>query len=79
LDEREHWDEYHKAFEEMIQNTSTKHTPWYVVPADSKWFARTLVSEILLKTLKEIDPQYPQLPEDQQKILLHYREILAAD
>lgn len=79
LDEREHWDEYHKAFEEMIQNTSTKHAPWYVVPADSKWFARTLVSEILLKTLKEIDPQYPQLPEDQQKILLHYREILAAD
>lgn len=79
LDEREHWDEYRKAFEEMIQNTSTKHAPWYVIPADSKWFARTLVSEILLKTLKNIDPQYPQLPEDQQKLLLHYREILEAE
>jgi PPK2 family polyphosphate:nucleotide phosphotransferase len=79
LDERKHWEDYRKAFEEMIRNTATDHAPWYVVPADRKWFARTVVSEILLKTLEKIDPQYPSLPEDQQKLLSHYREILEAD
>ncbi|MBN1892164.1 MAG: hypothetical protein JW780_05225 [Clostridiales bacterium] len=79
LEERKHWDEYQDAFEEMIQNTATKYAPWYVIPADRKWFARTLVSEILLQTLEEIDPKYPSLPKDQQELLSHYREVLAAD
>lgn len=79
LDERKHWDAYQKAFESMIQNTATDFAPWYVVPADRKWFARTLVSEILLKTLEDINPEYPSLPEDQTKLLSHYREMLEAD
>jgi PPK2 family polyphosphate:nucleotide phosphotransferase len=76
LAERELWPEYQSAFEDMIQNTSTEHAPWYVVPADNKWFARALVTEILLDTLRKIDPQYPDLPEDQKKILAHYRDVL---
>lgn len=76
LDEREHWDEYQKAFEEMIRHTSTDYAPWYIIPADSKWFARTLVSEILLSTLKQIHPEYPDLPDEQQKLLSQYRDIL---
>lgn len=79
LDERKHWDEYQRVFEEMIQNTATEYAPWYVVPADRKWFARTLVSEILLQTLRKIDPQYPSLPEDQMELLSHYREVLEND
>lgn len=76
LEERELWPEYQKAFENMIQNTATEYAPWYVVPADNKWFARALVTEILLDTLRKIDPKYPQLPQDQKKILSHYREML---
>lgn len=79
LNEREYWDAYQKAFEDMIRNTATSYAPWYVVPADRKWFARTVVSEILLETLEKIDPEYPSLPEDQQKLLSHYREILEAE
>jgi len=69
LAEREHWGEYQEAFEDMIRETSTKFAPWYVVPADKKWFARALVSEILLDTLKHIDPNYPELPEAQKTLL----------
>lgn len=79
LEERKHWEEYQEAFEEMIQNTATEYAPWYVVPADRKWFARTLVSEILLQTLEKIDPEYPSLPKDRQELLSHYREVLEAD
>lgn len=79
LQERKLWHEYQKAFEDMIVNTSTEYAPWYVVPADNKWFARALVSEILLKTLKEIDPKYPELPEDQKKRLAEYRAVLKND
>lgn len=76
LAERELWTEYQSAFEDMIQNTATEHAPWYVVPADNKWFARALVTEILLDTLRKIDPQYPELPDDQKKILANYRDVL---
>lgn len=76
LAEREYWDKYQDAFEEMIRNTSTSRAPWYVVPADHKWFSRALVSEILLRKLIEIDPKYPELPEDQKKLLSHCREVL---
>ena len=76
LEERKLWPEYQSAFEDMIRSTSTENAPWYVVPADNKWFARALVTEILLDTLTKIDPEYPELPEDQQQLLSHYREVL---
>ena len=60
----------------MIRNTSTETAPWYVVPADNKWFARALVTEILLDTLRKIDPEYPELPQDQKQLLSHYRDVL---
>ena len=76
LEERKLWPEYQKAFEEMIRNTATEHAPWYVVPADNKWFARALVTQILLDTLRRINPEYPDLPDDQKILLSHYRDIL---
>lgn len=76
LAERALWSEYQDAFEDMIIHTSTKDAPWYVVPADSKWFARAMVSQILLDTLKDLDPKYPPLPEDQMNMLSQYREKL---
>jgi len=63
--ERESWDHYQAAYEDMIRNTSTKAAPWYVVPADAKWFARLVIAEALAAALIEIDPQYPTLTTEQ--------------
>ncbi|NLZ69875.1 MAG: polyphosphate kinase 2 family protein [Clostridiaceae bacterium] len=59
IEEREHWDDYHRAYEEMIQATATETAPWYVIPADRKWFARYLVSEIVRDTLENMNLVYP--------------------
>jgi PPK2 family polyphosphate:nucleotide phosphotransferase len=59
LAERERWDDYLAAYEEAIRETSTEHAPWYVVPADRKWFRNWAVSRIVLETLADMDPQYP--------------------
>jgi len=76
LREREYWDAYMEAFETMVNETSTPESPWYVVPADHKWFARLLVSRIVRKTLEEIDPQYPPLDEATKSSLQEYRAKL---
>jgi PPK2 family polyphosphate:nucleotide phosphotransferase len=57
--ERAHWDQYQKAFSEMLTHTSTEWAPWHVIPADHKWFARIAVGAVLVHTLMEIDPHYP--------------------
>ncbi len=64
LDERPLWGQYMRAFEDAINGTSTKDNPWYVIPADQKWFARWLVSEAMVKVLEDIDPQYPTVSEE---------------
>jgi PPK2 family polyphosphate:nucleotide phosphotransferase len=79
LEERQHWDAYQHAFEEMLSATSTKHAPWYVVPADKKWFARLAGAAILTHTLLEIDPQYPVLAHEEQAKLAANRELLLAE
>ncbi len=58
--EREHWDAYQQAFDKMLTHTSTKWAPWYVVPADHKWFMRLATAAILIAALAEINPQYPR-------------------
>ncbi|MFE7134765.1 PPK2 family polyphosphate kinase [Streptomyces sp. NPDC057638] len=57
--ERRYWDDYQRAFSEMLSATSTRWAPWYVVPADRKWFARICAAAVLVHTLTEIDPRYP--------------------
>lgn len=76
IEEREHWDDYQRLYEEMIQNTSTKHAPWYVVPADKKWFSRTLISQVVSDTLEEMDPQIPALTKKECDQLAHWKQIL---
>ncbi len=63
IEERKHWEEYRRAYEQMITATSTEQCPWYVIPSDQKWFSRYLVSEILLAKFREINPEYPELDE----------------
>jgi PPK2 family polyphosphate:nucleotide phosphotransferase len=67
--ERLRWDDYQHAFSEMLSNTSTPWAPWYVVPADRKWFARLCASAILAHTLIGIDPQFPVVDDAQRAAL----------
>lgn len=79
LTEREFWDDYHRVYEDVIAATGTKNCPWYVVPADQKWYTRYIVSEILLKTLKDCDPQYPVMPENEKQKLAECKARLEAE
>ena len=79
LDERKLWDEYQKAYEDAVNGTAAKNAPWYVLPADRKWYTRYLVSLILRDTLKSIDPKYPELPEEERAMIDTYKEQLEAE
>ena len=67
--ERGFWDDYQEAFEDVLNHTSTKHAPWFVVPADNKWFARLTVSEALCNVLERLDLSYPKVAEDRRREL----------
>ena len=59
--ERDHWNEYQDAYEDMIRKTATKDSPWYVVPADNKWFTRVVVGAAIVDTLASLDLAYPKV------------------
>ena len=67
--ERAHWDEYQKAFSEMLSHTSTPWAPWHVIPADRKWFARIAAGAVILDALMEIDPRFPTVSADAREQL----------
>lgn len=79
IEERKYWDGYMKAYEACLGATSTKHAPWYVVPADDKANARLIVSRVILDTLESLDLSYPLSSESRQKELLDIREQLKAE
>lgn len=76
--EREHWDEYMNAYEETIRNTATAHAPWYVVPADNKWFTRLVVASAIVDNLNALNLQYPSLTKDELKTLDEAKKALLA-
>ena len=78
LHERLLWDEYMRAYEDMISHTSTAHAPWYIVPADHKWFAHLTVSDIIVDTLKGMDLKYPSVTAKQRARLAQARKTLEA-
>jgi len=67
--ERDYWDDYMEAYEQMIQETATKEAPWYVVPADNKWFTRVVVAGAVIETLDSLDLAYPKVDEGKLKEL----------
>ncbi len=76
--ERRYWDSYQDAFSAMLSHTSTEAAPWYVVPADHKWFARLATAAVLIKTLADIDPQYPKVdPAMRRQMAKASDELLA--
>ncbi len=74
--ERGYWKDYQKAYEEMIQNTATKQAPWYVIPADNKWFTRLAVAAATIAALDSLDLQFPEVDKDKKKELTKVREAL---
>jgi len=74
--ERQHWEKYMRAYEDMIRNTSTKHAPWYVVPADHKWFARLVVAEATIDALESLDLSFPKIDAERRKELKDARAAL---
>ncbi len=76
VNERKFWNDYMKAYQEAIAATSTKHAPWYIIPADKKWFARLAVSEVIVQTMKKLKPDYPKLSDEQIAQLQKCKEAL---
>lgn len=79
LKERNYWDDYIRAFEDMLNNTSTKHSPWYIVPANNKWYSRAVVSEIVVSTLETLNLKYPEVSNEHKKDLLEAKRILESE
>jgi PPK2 family polyphosphate:nucleotide phosphotransferase len=74
--ERQHWDKYMKAYEHMIRNTSTKDAPWYVVPADHKWFTRVVVAEAIVDALEGLNLSFPKMDSAKRKDVKKARKAL---
>ncbi len=77
--ERQRWDDYQQAFSQMLSATSTQWAPWYVIPADRKWFARICAAAVLVHTLIEIDPQYPKVSAGKRDELMVVKGELEAE
>jgi len=77
--EREHWDTYMQVYEDMIRSTSTEATPWYVVPADHKWFTRVVVAEVIADTLESLNLTYPKVDAEKKKEIETARTLLKAE
>jgi PPK2 family polyphosphate:nucleotide phosphotransferase len=76
--EREFWDDYQEAYESTIRNTATKGAPWYVVPADNKWFTRVVVAAAIVDTLGSLELRYPKVDKAKMKELAEARRILVS-
>jgi PPK2 family polyphosphate:nucleotide phosphotransferase len=77
--ERTHWDDYMKAYEQMLSNTSTEAAPWYVIPADHKWFTHLAVASIMWHRIEDLDLEFPRMTEAKIKELHEVRRILMAE
>ncbi len=76
LKERGYWNDYQNVYTDALQNTSSANSPWYVIPADHKWFARMAISEVIAQKLESLDLQYPQVDDDHMERLKDAKEIL---
>ncbi|MDF9797549.1 PPK2 family polyphosphate:nucleotide phosphotransferase [Catalinimonas alkaloidigena] len=79
IESRDNWDKFQNAYETMINHTSTNYAPWYIIPADHKWFMRTAVSQILVDKLEELDLHYPKVTKLQQENIEKAKQILSTE
>ena len=74
--ERGFWNDYQEYYEDMIRHTASEHAPWYVVPADNKWFTRLVVAEAVVDSLKAMNLKYPKVSGEQKAALAEARQQL---
>jgi PPK2 family polyphosphate:nucleotide phosphotransferase len=79
LKERNYWDDYMEAYQDAINATGQEYAPWYVIPSDRKWFARFLISEAVTKLFANINPKYPEFPDEKRDKLFVYKEFLVSE
>jgi PPK2 family polyphosphate:nucleotide phosphotransferase len=77
--ERRYWKDYMKAYEDIIRSTSTEHAPWYVVPADNKWFTRIVVAAAVIDGLSSLKLEYPEVGKDKLKALAAVKRVLLSE
>jgi PPK2 family polyphosphate:nucleotide phosphotransferase len=75
--ERALWDQYIDAYDDMLAHTSTRHAPWYVIPADNKWYTRVAVAEVVAQRLEELNLSFPKVPKERRRELARLRAQLA--
>ncbi len=76
LEERKMWNHYQEGYEKMIRATSSPQAPWYIIPADKKWYMRLVVAEIILQRMRKLDLKYPELTDQQKDDLKTGRDLL---
>lgn len=79
VQERGHWDKYMQAYEDMFNHTSTAWAPWYIIPADHKWFTRAVVADIIAAKLESLKLRYPTLSEEKKQGLLKAKKLLESE
>jgi polyphosphate kinase 2 (PPK2 family) len=77
--ERAFWRDYMRAYEDVFTHTSTKRAPWYIVPADNKWFMRLAVAAIIYQTLESLKLKYPTVSKAKKQELLEAKKVLMAE
>ncbi len=76
VEERGYWNDYQRAYEDVFTNTSTKFAPWYIVPADNKWFTRIVLNDVITDTLEKLDLHYPEVSKEQREALQKAKNTL---
>ena len=79
VEERRHWEEYMSAYGEALTRTNTEPAPWYIVPADRRWFARAVVASVIAAKLSSLHSEYPRLSNEQEEELKRAREMLETE
>jgi PPK2 family polyphosphate:nucleotide phosphotransferase len=79
VEERRHWQAYQDAYEEMLRNTSTETSPWYVIPADNKWYTRMVVADLIVEAMESLDLRFPEVSDEQKAELEQARALLLAE
>ena len=70
LRKREQWDDYQRAFEDMLNNCTTEHAPWHVIPADQKWYRNVVVADAIVDALEDLNPQFPPVEDGIDNVVI---------
>jgi PPK2 family polyphosphate:nucleotide phosphotransferase len=79
MQERQYWNEYMRAYEDVFHHTSTSYAPWYIVPADNKWYTHVVIGDVIVQTLKSLKLRYPSITDEHRRHLQNAKELLQSE